>query len=55
MISGKKIFITGGAGFLGRNIIKRYYEKSKNKSLTTTIKVPPIEIMLRELKEWNFK
>ena len=28
MISGKKIFITGGAGFLGRNIIKRYYDKN---------------------------
>ena len=29
MISGKKIFITGGAGFLGRNIIKRYYDKNE--------------------------
>lgn len=28
MIFGKKIFITGGAGFLGRNIIKRYYENN---------------------------
>lgn len=25
MIVNKKIFITGGAGFLGKNIIKRYY------------------------------
>ena len=26
MIENKKIFITGGAGFLGKNIIKRYYD-----------------------------
>lgn len=29
MIRNKKIFITGGAGFLGRNIIKRYYEDNE--------------------------
>lgn len=28
MISGKKIFITGGAGYLGRKMIERYYEKN---------------------------
>lgn len=26
---GKKIFITGGAGYLGRNIIKRYYQENQ--------------------------
>lgn len=28
-MENKKIFITGGAGFLGRNIIKRYYDKNE--------------------------
>lgn len=28
MIAGKKIFITGGAGYLGRKMIERYYEKN---------------------------
>lgn len=27
-MKGKKIFITGGAGFLGKNIIKRYYDEN---------------------------
>ena len=31
MIKNKRIFITGGAGYLGRNIIKRYYN---NNSIT---------------------
>ncbi|HEY0948505.1 MAG TPA: polysaccharide biosynthesis protein [Candidatus Paceibacterota bacterium] len=26
MIKGEKIFITGGAGYLGRNLVKRFYE-----------------------------
>jgi len=29
MINNKKIFITGGAGFLGKNIIKRYYDDNE--------------------------
>jgi len=29
MIKNKKIFITGGAGYLGTNIIKRYYENNE--------------------------
>jgi len=29
MIKNKKIFITGGAGFLGKNIIKRYYNNNE--------------------------
>lgn len=29
MIKNKKIFITGGAGFLGKNIIKRYYDDNE--------------------------
>ena len=29
MIENKKIFITGGAGFLGKNIISRYYDKNE--------------------------
>lgn len=29
MIKNKKIFITGGAGFLGKNIIKRYYNDNE--------------------------
>jgi UDP-glucose 4-epimerase len=28
-MENKRIFITGGAGFLGRNIIKRYYDKNE--------------------------
>jgi UDP-glucose 4-epimerase len=28
MIKNKRIFITGGAGYLGRNIVKRYYEEN---------------------------
>lgn len=28
-MKNKKIFITGGAGFLGKNIIKRYYEDNE--------------------------
>lgn len=28
-MNNKKIFITGGAGFLGKNIIKRYYENNE--------------------------
>lgn len=29
MIKNKRIFITGGAGFLGKNIIKRYYDDNE--------------------------
>jgi len=29
MIKGKKIFITGGAGYLGKNLIKRYYDHNE--------------------------
>jgi UDP-N-acetylglucosamine 4,6-dehydratase/5-epimerase len=29
MLSGQRIFITGGAGYLGKNIIKRYYGKNR--------------------------
>jgi UDP-glucose 4-epimerase len=28
-IKNKKIFITGGAGFLGKNIVKRYYDENE--------------------------
>jgi UDP-N-acetylglucosamine 4,6-dehydratase len=29
MIKNKKIFITGGAGYLGRNLVKRYYKDNQ--------------------------
>lgn len=29
MINNKKIFITGGAGYLGRHIVERYYDKNE--------------------------
>jgi len=29
MINGKKIFITGGAGFLGRQLVKKFYDKNE--------------------------
>jgi UDP-glucose 4-epimerase len=28
-MKNKKIFITGGAGYLGRNIVKRYYNDNE--------------------------
>ena len=29
MIKNKKIFITGGAGYLGKNLVKRYYNDNE--------------------------
>ena len=29
MITGKKIFITGGAGYLGSNLVQRYIDNNE--------------------------
>ena len=37
--SGKKIFITGGAGFLGKNFINYFNYINKNKLITKPCKI----------------